>query len=88
MSAITFDYNENTIQELNAFEIDFVNGGWTWRGLGGAALAGGVTGGLGGAAAGAAIGGVGAIPGAVTGAVGGALLGALGYLIVDAVSEA
>ena len=27
MSAITFDYNENTIQELNIDELDFVGAG-------------------------------------------------------------
>ncbi|MBL4836588.1 MAG: hypothetical protein JKY34_03335 [Kordiimonadaceae bacterium] len=69
-----------TITELNTFEIDFVNGGWTWGGLAGAATAGAVTGALGGAV----IGGVGAGPGAA----GGALLGSLAYLVNDVVSAA
>jgi hypothetical protein len=66
--------NVATIRELTLDETALVGGAWTWTGLGGAMLTGGIVGGLGAAATGAGI---------PLGALGGALLGGAGYLIND-----
>ena len=71
--------NMCAFEEMNACEMMEIDGGFTWRGLAGSMVAGGVTGGLGGAA----IGGIGAVPGAV----GGALLGGIAYCIADIIGE-
>ena len=63
-----------TIRELSIEEIGLVSGAFTWQGLGGAMLAGGIVGGLGAAATGAGI---------VPGMLAGGLLAGAGYLIND-----
>lgn len=72
--------NCGSFEALSENEIMQIDGGGTfsWAGLGGSMVAGGVTGGL----AGVAIGGIGAVPGLV----GGACLGGIAYCITGLLS--
>jgi hypothetical protein len=63
-----------TIRELSIEEAAVVSGAWTWEGLAGAMITGGVVGGMGGALTGAGI---------PLGALTGSLLAGTGYLIND-----
>ena len=67
-----------TMRELTADETALVSGAFTWQGLGGAMLAGGIAGGLG-----AAITGV-AVPPAI---LGGMLVGGISYCITDLINQ-
>jgi hypothetical protein len=67
-----------TMRELTAGETVLVGGAFTWQGLGGAMLVGGVAAGLGAAATGVGI------PPAI---LGGMLVGGIGYCITDLITQ-
>jgi hypothetical protein len=67
-----------TMRELTAEETALVSGAFTWQGLGGAMLAGGVVGGVGAAVTGAGV------PPAI---LAGMLLGGVSYCITDLINQ-
>jgi hypothetical protein len=67
-----------TMRELTADETALVSGAFTWQGLGGAMLAGGLVGGVGAAVTGAGV------PPAI---LAGMLLGGIGYCITDLINQ-
>jgi hypothetical protein len=67
-----------TMRELTAEETALVSGAFTWQGLGGAMLAGGLVGGLGASVTGAGV------PPAI---LAGMLLGGISYCITDLITQ-
>jgi hypothetical protein len=67
-----------TMRELTAEETALVSGAFTWQGLGGAMLAGGIVGGVGAAITGAGV------PPAI---LAGMLLGGVSYCITDLINQ-
>jgi hypothetical protein len=67
-----------TMRELTTEEMALVSGAFTWQGLGGAMLAGGLVGGLGAAVTGAGV------PPAI---LAGMLLGGISYCITDLINQ-
>ncbi len=67
-----------TMRELTAEETTLVSGAFTWQGLGGAMLAGGIVGGIGAAVTGAGV------PPAI---LAGMLLGGISYCVTDLINQ-
>jgi hypothetical protein len=71
------------VRALTAEELVLIAGGFNWRRLAAATIAGAAGGAAGGAVAGAAAGGVGALPGAGVGAAAGAVGGAVADTVMQ-----